>query len=420
VLFYLRYALLYINKLGVAHIKQEINRLKIFMFAYWAMILTVTGMYTMYIINIGFSDAEISLAVTISTLFCILGQNFTAYLAERFKYLKKALLLSIGVGLVVPVILMTARQNWQVFAALALWAFFVFGSAPLSDAWCIGFLKSRDMLNNYGGIRCLGSIGYGLAGVLFGMLLQKLGWSIYYWCVLVSVIFTMISILMLTEIKDASFYGKGRGIDKTGSVSFAKIFRETMRIKPVRSIIIVVFLYNFVIKGIYSYLGVLVSDFGGGPLSLGLTHFFDAMPEVVTFLLTVRLIRKNNSKRLIFAAFTLQIIRLSLILIFNSSVAIILAGILSGLAYGLIVTAHKTYIYEMAPDKYKISCLGLSESIFSLSGIISVPVFGFILMRFGGSATILLGLIVNLIGVGIIIGDIYRERIKTDTADNSL
>jgi PPP family 3-phenylpropionic acid transporter len=171
VLFYLRYALLYINKLGVAHIKQEIIRLKIFMFAFWAMILTVTGMYTMYIINIGFSDVEISLAVTISTLFCMLGQNFTAYLAERFKCLKKTLLLSIGVGLIVPVILMTARQNWQVFAALALWAFFVYGSVPLSDAWCIGFLKSRDMLNSYGGIRGLGSIGYGLAGVLFGMLL---------------------------------------------------------------------------------------------------------------------------------------------------------------------------------------------------------------------------------------------------------
>lgn len=141
-------------------------------------------------------------------------------------------------------------------------------------------------------------------------------------------------------------------------------------------------------------------------------------PNALDF--TVRLIKKNNSKRLIFAAFILQIMRLSLILIFNSSVAIILAGILSGLAYGLIVTAYKTYIYEMAPDKCKISCLGLSESIFSLSGIISVPVFGFILMRFGASASILLGLFVNLIGIGIIISDIYRERMKADIADNSL
>jgi len=162
----------YLTQLGVTYIKQEIIKFKIFMFVFWAMILTVTGMYSMYIINIGFSDAEISLAVTLSALFSILGQYFTGYLADRFKCLKKTLLLSISVGLTVPVILMTAKQNWQVFAAIILWAFFVYGSIPLTDAWCIGYLKGCDMLNSYGGIRGQGSIGYGLTGVLFGFLLE--------------------------------------------------------------------------------------------------------------------------------------------------------------------------------------------------------------------------------------------------------
>lgn len=408
----------YLMHMGVTYIKQEIFKFKIFMFAFWAMILTVTGMYTMYIINLGFSNAEISLAVTLSTLFSILGQYFTGYLANRFKCLKKTLLFSISVGLIVPIILIVAKQNWQVFAAIVLWAFFVYGSIPLTDAWCIGYLKGCDMLNSYGRIRGQGSIGYGLAGVLFGVLLEKLGWDIYYWVVIASVILTMISVHMLSDIQDPSLYTDGMG--KTGKISFTEVFRETMKIKPLRSIIIVVFLYIFVIRGVYSYLGVLVSDFGGGPLSLGLTYFFDATPEVVTFFLTVRLIRKYDGKRLIFVAFILQIMRLSLILIFNSSIAVILSGILAGFAYGLIASAYKTYIYELAPDKYKISCLSLSESIIGFSGVIGVPVFGFVLMRFGGSASILLGLLINLIGTGIIIRDIYKQGANVGITDSSL
>jgi 4-hydroxybenzoate polyprenyltransferase len=41
------------------------------------------------------------------------------------------------------------------------------------------------------------------------------------------------------------------------------------------------------VKGIYNYLGVLISDFGSGFFSLGCTYFFNDFPEVVTFIYIV-------------------------------------------------------------------------------------------------------------------------------------
>jgi len=381
------------------------------MVAYWSMILSVSGMYTMYIINIGFSATEISTAVTIYVFFGMLGQNLIGYLADRFKCVKKILLFSISTGIIISVGLMLARQNWQVFVAIALWAVFVYGTFPLSEAWCIGFLKAGNQQNKFGSIRGLGSIGYGVSGVLIGLLLQSFGWSLYYWCIMASVILAMISVLMLTDIRDVAFYkGGGKGAAESGNISFKETFKETIKIKPLRSMIIIVFIYMFVVKGVYSYLGVLVSDFGGGPLSLGFTYFFDATPEVVTFFLTARLMSKYHSRWLILVAFILQIIRLSLILIFNSSLSIMLLGILSGFAYGLIATAYKTYIYELAPEKYKISCISLSESIIGLSGVISVTVFGFIITKFSVFAAISTGLAIDVIAVLFIIKDLYNKR----------
>jgi MFS transporter, PPP family, 3-phenylpropionic acid transporter len=99
-----------------------------------------------------------------------------------------------------------------------------------------------------------------------------------------------------------------------------------------------------------------------------------------------------------------------LILVFNSSLAIMLLGILSGFAYGLLASSYKTYIYELAPEKYKISCLSLSESIIGLSGVISAPVFGFVIMKFGGYASIAMGLGIDVAAALYIAGTMYKER----------
>lgn len=154
-------------------------------------------------------------------------------------------------------------------------------------------------------------------------------------------------------------------------------------------------------------------DFGGGPLSLGFTYFCDATPELITFTLTTRLLNKYKNKDLIFVAFLMQIIRLSLILVFNSSIAIIWLGALSGFAYGLIATAYKTFIYEIAPEEYKISCLSLSESIIGLSGVISAPVFGFLFVKFDGHIAIAIGLSIYIL-MTIILGIRIYGSVKRD------
>lgn len=380
------------------------------MFIYWAMMLSVVGMYTMYIADIGFSKKEISFAVTIFTLSAFAGKNFFGYIADRFKCIKKLLLLSTTVGIIVSMALSYSDKSWFINLLIFLWGFFLYGSVPLSEAWYIEVLKANGDQNRFGEIRGIGSIGYGLSGALLGLLLERFGWNIYIWYILICSCFLLWIILLLDD-------SQGILLDKTGTryegdsrISMKEALTQITSIKPLRTIVLIVFIYSFVLKGIYSYLGVLVSDFGGGPLSLGLVYFFDATPEIISFTLTSRLLSKYQSKHLIFVAFILQIVRLSLILVFNSALAIILLGAVSGFAYGILATAYKTYIYEIAPDKYKISCLSLSESIISLSGVISAPIYGFLIIKFGGYVSIAIGLVAYIVMALIIAIKMYREK----------
>jgi len=387
---------------------------KVFMFAYWAMMLSISGMYAMYIAQIGFSKKEISIAVTIFTFAALIGQNVFGYLADRFKCIKKILLVAISVGIIASIALNFSKQSWFISILIFLWGFFLYGTVPLSEAWYIGILKANGDQREFGKIRGIGSIGYGISGIILGLLLQNIGWNLYSWYILISSCAVLLVITLMSESKEIALYkaGGGDGCGDTNNASFKEAFEQIITIKSLRTIIIIVFIYSFVLKGIYSYLGVLVSDFGGGPLSLGLAYFFDASPEIITFILTSKLLSKYKSKDLILIAFILQIIRLSLILVFNSPLSIILLGALSGFAYGLIATAYKTYIYEVAPEKYKISCLSLSESIIGLSGVISAPVYGYLIIKFGGYTSIAIGLSIYIAMTLIISGKLYIERKK--------
>lgn len=68
-----------ISRIGVK-IKTKYFKYKIFMFVYWAMMLSISGMYTMYIAQAGFSKEEISFTVTVFISSSIIGQNLFGYL----------------------------------------------------------------------------------------------------------------------------------------------------------------------------------------------------------------------------------------------------------------------------------------------------------------------------------------------------
>lgn len=380
------------------------------MFAYWAMMLSVTGMYTMYIAKLGFSKEEISIAVTLNTISALIGQNFIGFFVDKFKCVKKILFVSISVGLLVALTLIFAKLNWQIYILISIWGFFLYGSVPLSETWCIEKLKESNEQRNFGRIRGFGSLGYGLSGVLIGLLLQTFGWKIYYFYIFLAVCFTLIALSLMSEDNSNSVEEHVINLKTKIDISYKDAVREIIKIKPLMSMITIIFLYNFVVRGIYSYLGVLLADYGGGPLSLGLTYFFDATPELVTFFLAAKLLKKYQSKKLILFAFLLQILRLSLILVFNSAMAVILLGTLSGFGFGLLATAYKTYVYELAPAKYKASCMSLSETIIGLSAVISAPVFGFLFTKFGTNIAILVGLVIDIISVLLILQGSYKSK----------
>lgn len=374
--------------------------------------LSFAGMYTMYIAKMGFNKEEISIAVTIYTVSGLIGQSVIGYLIDKFKNTRAILLICFGTGIFAVFGLPFAKIKWLTYAIITVWGFFISGTSSITDAWSINMLKKYKAERNFGRVRGFGSVGYGLSGAVIGILLSRFGWNVYYFYMGIGLILTMIVVYCMNDVEEVK-------IEKINSkVSIREASVQIFKIKPLIVMIIIVFMYNFVVKGIYNYLSVIVSEFGGGPLSLGFTYFFDATPEVVTFFLTSRLLKKHDSITLIIWAFVLQIIRLTVILIFNNALSVILMGVMSGFGFGLLASAYKTYIYKVSPEKYKTSCVTLAESIMGLSSIISAPVFGVLFTVLSPGATIFIGLIIDIISVIIIL--VYKKYFFNKPKDKAV
>jgi PPP family 3-phenylpropionic acid transporter len=381
------------------------------MFIYWAMMLSVVGMYTMYLTHLGFSKQEISTVVTMYSISSLLGQIFIGYLVDKFGRIRKIMFMFVSVGIIIGSLITFSTNHWLIYLLLCVWGFCVAGTIPLSEAWIINTLSSFNEQKNFGKIRGFGSIGYGLSGVLIGSLLQNFGWGIYHWYIIGAVILTLIIVFYMTIPKVSNLKSGQDDFHKAKSdVSFKEGLAEIFKIKPLFVMIGIVFMYFFAVKGVYSYLGVLLSDFGGGPLSLGFTYFFDASPEIITFFLSARLMKRFKTKNLILIGVILQIIRFVVIIIFKNAIAVILMGSLSGFAFGLVATSYKTYIYELAPEKYKTSCMSISETIIGLSGIISAPIFGLMFTTIGTNMTMIVGLVIYILLMLALLRDALVSR----------
>lgn len=393
------------------------------MIVYWAMILIVAGMYTMYIAEKGFSKEEIGIAVTLSTLASLIGQSLIGYLVDKLRCIKKIMLTMISLGLLASAAFPFATLNWHYYAIFVVWGFCIYGTIPLTDAWCMYALKEHNEQKSFGKIRGFGSLGYGLTGAITGLVLGKLGWRAYPGAIIAIII---LALFVISRMDDPRVKHRDDEIKQENKphekISLKEAFQEIWKIKPLMGMVVIVFMYTFVVRGIYGYLGILVADFGGGAASLGFTYFFDASPEIITFILTAALLKRFHSKNIIFFAFLLQIIRLSVILIFNNAMAIMLMGVLSGFAYGLLAASYKTYIYELAPARYKASCMSLSESLIGLAGVVSAPVFGFIFAEFGTNGAILSCLVLNIIIAAVLLKDFLstiKGKVKSEATQQS-
>src|SRR5690625_2637465 len=153
--------------------KNSLTSLKLLIFNFHATNTIIISFLPLYLKYKGLSGTEIGWVLAIGPFASIISQPFWGYLSDKYKTVKRMLILSI-IGMLVMSI--TFFNMDSLLTILIIGALFYFFSSPvgaLSDS--LAQRRAQDLHISFGSIRMWGSVGFAFSSLIVGEILTKFG-----------------------------------------------------------------------------------------------------------------------------------------------------------------------------------------------------------------------------------------------------
>ncbi|GAA0732185.1 MFS transporter [Clostridium oceanicum] len=357
--------------------KKTIREFKTTYFVFNFVITVFAGFLLPYMKHMNLSNSYIGIITAIMTVSGILGQVITGYLCDVNRTIKKIFILwEIILTILVIIFSIVNRNLYYLVVLLFLIGFVQSALCSLIDSWIIE--KSEEIKNKFGPIRAYGSIGAGIASILFGYLTDKYGWN----SIFIAYPIIMLILIMITfKMKDVNKNLKNAEEKKCAQ---NKITMEDIKLlfSNTRYVyLIFIFLILYMSLKVITMFSVLnIKSISEENWYFGVYTFITAFSEIPIFIYSPKIMKKVNSYYLLIFASLFFIIRIIMVATSRNVYTIIASGIFHMTTFSFIALSSKYLIDEVSPENLKTTSqmvamaiyLSLGDSISSLiSGIMS-------------------------------------------------
>ena len=295
----------------------------------------VYGTYlNLYLAARGFSQSQIGLTVSVSTIFVMLFQMLWGAISDRAKSKNTVIcglyLLSAGIIL----LYYTSVNFWIVLAVLALYASVYTGVSPLMDNVILELSEGQAW--NFGQIRTGGTIGYCLAVLLTGFVIGENYERIF---AITSAALLCCFFLMRRVPRVA---GRRPGPERSS-------VRVLLKNKPLMVVMAYYLAFSMGLSLFYSFYPIHFTSIGGTSAQVGIMLFFCAVTEIPCLMLARRVVKRIGLDRVLILSGLVTVIRWVLLFLLKSPYAAIFANLLHGVGYTGFTYCVVVYINEHVP-----------------------------------------------------------------------
>jgi len=274
-------------------------RLSRFYFFYYFFVGSFVPYWGIYLQSQNFSPASIGILLSLFQISRIVAPNFWGWLADHTGHRVKWIKLTSLLGLIGFVGVFWAKGFFWIFLIMSALSLFTSSTLPLAESLTLAHLATTD--GHYSRIRLWGSIGFIVASLLLGYLIDLQGINILLWALLVAqaIIFYLSNTIPETqkihhEKKDLSIWK----IIKTPSV-VALLIGCTLMVSAHGV------LYNF-------YL-IYLKEHGYSGGTIGLLWAVGVICEILIFMMMPKILRRYSLKAILLMSLFLGVIRFILI-----------------------------------------------------------------------------------------------------------
>lgn len=343
----------------------------------------------------GLSGTEIGWVLAIGPLASIFSQPFWGYMSDKYKTIKRMLLILIF-GLFISSIIFFQMNG--LLAILIMGGVLFFFSTPigaLSDS--LAQRRANDLNVSFGTIRTWGSVGFATSALVVGELFSMIGIQYMIWPYVSLGIIVLLVIFRLQDVK----------VD-TEPIQLKDV-KKLLSNKPFMLFLLLMMFLTIGHRANDSFIGLYITELGGSEDLVGLAWFIGLVSEAAVFALAGTWFRTFHPLVFIIIASILYSFRWFMYAGIDDPNYMIALQILHGLTFGVFYTAAFDYVTRLIPKLLQSTGHLIFYSVFfGISGIIGSLMGGSLIDNLNGTA--LYVAIGGLSIIGTILFSIYHMK----------
>ena len=346
-------------------------RLSAWYFFYFAYVGAFAPYFTLYLQSLGFSAWDIGILMSAGPVMRAVAPAFWGWLSDRSgRRVPIVRFSAVATGLAF-LVLFFVQSFWGVLAGIGLSFFFWTAAHPLVEALTLDHLCER--MEEYGRIRLWGSVGFVVAVMGVGMLLDLTSLPALLWACL--------ALLLGIAFCAGSLHETQRAAPTRAATSL----RLGLRRPEVIALLAACFFMSAAHGPLYVFFSIHLVDHGYGKTLVGALWSLGVIAEILVFLFLPRLMRRYSLRGILLASFALAVLRFLLIGWEVDSVLLLLAAqLMHGATFGAYHAAAVTALNRWFPSQQQ-------GRVQALYGAVSFGAGGILGNLFSGQAWSTLG-----------------------------
>ncbi|GIO28026.1 MFS transporter [Ornithinibacillus bavariensis] len=369
--------------------KESLIPLKMLLFSFHATNTIILSFLPLYLAYKGLNGTEIGWVLAIGPLASIFAQPFFGYLSDKFKSVKKILLICVMGLLIFSTIFFQMNSLISIMIVGAMFYFFTSPIGGLGDS--LSQRRANEIGVSFGTIRMWGSIGFATSSLIIGEILSKYGVQYMIWPYL---LFGFIAMLVVFRLQDVKVESDPVRLKDVGVL---------IKNKPFLFFLIAIVFLSLAHRTNDSYIGLYITELGGSEALVGLGWFVGVASEALVFALAGFWFRKLHPLVFIMIAGVLYSLRWFIYGFADNPMFVISLQFLHGITFGIFYLAALDYVTRLIPKLLQSTGhLVYYAVFFGISGIIGSLTGGTIIDHFNGSTLYYTLSVVSLLGTAAI------------------
>ncbi len=368
----------------------------IFLFGSYAF---VAPFLVLYYQSAGFTGAQIGLLTGITPLVMMVGAPMWTAFADARQQHRLVLSTALLVGAVTMFLFPFLNSFFLILLIAILFYWFFAPISSLADSATMHMLADKKEM--YGRVRLGGTIGYGMAAFLAGLLVQKYGLNMAFWgCAVLSLM------ALITGQKLVHNPQRAKGSTRQGMGSLLRNRRWLL-------FLTLAFGGGISLAGTNTYLFPFMKELGASESTMGLAVTIGTIAEIPVLFFGHRLVQRFKPFGLLMLAMLFTGLRLLALAASGTPDLVLIAQLFNGLAFPAMWIAGVSYAYENAPAGLGATAQGMfGAMVFGFGTAVGGFLGGPLLVSLGGRATYnIFGMIVLVLVV--IVAFLQKNRVST-------